>query len=83
MSDSETDPDLTVSRYDEEDDLNYYGSPVYREEGERTAVEIAATATNDVAPSTSDNDRTQVSLFVFRHNRLHSNLYIRNYCELT
>lgn len=28
MSDSETDPDLTVERYDLEDDLNAYGSPV-------------------------------------------------------
>ena len=28
MSESESDPDLTLERYDLEDDLNAYGSPV-------------------------------------------------------
>ena len=29
-SESESDPELDVSRYDIEDDLNRYGSPVYK-----------------------------------------------------
>ena len=32
MSDSDSDSDLNVSRYDPEDILNMYGSPIYTEQ---------------------------------------------------
>jgi hypothetical protein len=32
MSDSDSDSDLNVSRYDPEDNLNMYGSPIYTEQ---------------------------------------------------
>ena len=37
MSDSEVDSDLNISRYDLEDDLNVYGSPVYCEQQDAEA----------------------------------------------
>ena len=36
-SESESDPELDVSRYDMEDDLNRYGSPVYKKRESSTA----------------------------------------------
>jgi hypothetical protein len=60
MSESESDPDLTVSRYEEEDNPNYYGSPVYEEHTpvEPEANQLALPTT--VECNTIDN-RTQVS----------------------
>jgi hypothetical protein len=58
MSDSESDPDLTISRYEEDDDLNCYGSPVQRpDDEEHTPVK---TAESQLALPTVDT-RTQVS----------------------
>ena len=43
MSESESDSDLTEERYDLENDLNVYGSPVYRSPKENpTSVEPTA-----------------------------------------
>ena len=48
MSESESDSDLTEERYNLEDDLNVYGSPVYRSPKENpTSVEPTAEPTNE------------------------------------
>ena len=66
MSESESDPDLTLERYDLEDDLNAYGSPVcISPREELTGVEAAAVEPLNGRTLAADDDRTQVSLPYF------------------
>lgn len=69
MSESESDPELNVSQYDLEDDLNVYGSPAYRSP---TAQEAAAVG----VPLPADDGRTQVSLLLL--SLIVSYIYIIN-----
>ena len=55
-SESESDPELDVSRYDIEDDLNMYGSPVYK------ARETTAAPVNEPIQIQAEQNRTQVSV---------------------
>ena len=64
MSDESSDPDLAEERYDPEDDLNAYGSPVYRPPG---GINI-----NEIVEHYEQSDvgivhhvRTQVSYTIF------------------
>jgi hypothetical protein len=67
MSESISDPDLTLERYDLEDDLNAYGSPVcISPREELTDVEARAAVEHLSEPTlAADDDRTQVSLPYF------------------
>ena len=56
-SESESDPALDVSRYDIEDDLNVYGSPVYK------ARETTAAPVSEPIQTQVEQNRTQVSVF--------------------
>ncbi|CAB3979086.1 Hypothetical predicted protein [Paramuricea clavata] len=71
MSGSESDPDLALERYDLEDVLNAYGSPVcISQREELTGVEAAAIEPLNEPPLAADDDRTQVSLPYF-HQLFH------------
>ena len=56
-SESESDPELDVSHYDIEDDLNVYGSPVYK------ARETTAAPVSEPIQTQVEQNRTQVSVF--------------------
>lgn len=68
---SDSDSDLDVSVYDPEDNLNFYGSPVERDDLSDCEVEKSAcTAQANVAAATTsteniDTERTQVSAYIF------------------
>ncbi|CAB4022595.1 Hypothetical predicted protein [Paramuricea clavata] len=65
MSESESDPDLTLERYDLEDDQNAYGSPVYISPREElTGVEAAAVEPLNEPTLAADDDRTQKDVHV-------------------
>ena len=51
MSESVSDSNLDVSRYDLEDDLNAYGSPIYRQK------------VSEPTLTPAEHNRTQVSIF--------------------
>jgi len=55
-SESESDPELDVSRYGIEDDLNRYGSPVYK------AREATAALVSEPIQAQAEQNRTQVSV---------------------
>ena len=86
MSESESDPDLTLERYDLEDDLNAYGSPVCTSPREElTGVEAAAVEPLNEPTLAADDDRTQVSLPLLfspvvsvTNNCILADLYLRN-----
>ena len=56
-SESESDSELDVSRYDVEDDLNVYESPVYK------ARETTAAPVSEPIQTQFEQNRTQVSVF--------------------
>ena len=60
MSESESDWDLTVLRYEEEDNPNYYGSPIHEENAPVEPEPNQPALPTTVACNTIDN-RTQVS----------------------
>ena len=69
-SESESDPEFDMSRYDIEDDLNVYGSPVYK------AQETTAVPVNEPIQTQAEQNRTQVFSSVWFMTKLNGFLYI-------
>ena len=66
MSDSETESDdLNISRYDPEDDLNVYGSPIYVEQQDRGVEDREGEQEQSVGTSATRvcDERSQVRIF--------------------